>query len=383
MLYTRTFFALGLANFLILSSFSTFFFFPLWVLQRGGDDVDIGVVMGAFTLASVVCRPWISEMIDRIGRKRSYTIGCLNMSVMPLAYLCFHGNLDDFYLPLLGVRIIHGMGFAICLTAAFTYVADLIPEGRLNEGLGIFGVSGIIGSAVGPSLAELIIDRFGFDALFLAAGLMAALALLVHLPLSETLGHDPARNSAIVFECLQESGKYRWWRVLAVLFGFGLAASNGFVSPFANERQLGFVSWYYLAYSASAVLTRLLGARLADRLGEERIIPYAMILTGLGLSCLVFLDGNGVLMLAGAMGGCGHGFLYPGLSALALRNEPSAIRGKITGAFTGSVDAGAFVGSIMLGFIGQWAGFQTLFLAAGAALLVAFMLYQGTRLTIR
>jgi len=165
--------------------------------------------------------------------------------------------------------------------------------------------------------------------------------------------------------------------------GFGLAASNGFVAPFANERQLGFVSWYYIAYSASAVLTRLLGARLADRLGEERILPYAMILTGLGLSCLVFLGGNGVLVVAGAMAGCGHGFLYPGLSALALRNEPSAIRGKITGAFTGSIDAGAFVGSIMLGFIGQWAGFQTLFLVAGAALLVAFMLYQGSRLTIR
>jgi len=79
------------------------------------------------------------------------------------------------------------------------------------------------------------------------------------------------------------------------------------------------------------------------------------------------------------MSGCGHGFLYPGLSALALRDEPGAIRGKITGAFTGSIDAGAFVGSITLGFIGQWAGFPTLFLAAGAVLLAAYALYQGTR----
>ena len=382
MLYTRTFFALGLANFLILSSFSTFFLFPLYVLQCGGNDVDIGFVMGTFTLASVVCRPWISEMIDRIGRKRSYTIGLLKMSVVPLAYLCFHGNLDGFYVPLLGVRIVHGMGFAICLTAAFTYVADLVPEGRLNEGLGIFGVSGLVGSAVGPALAELIIDRFGFDALFLTAGLMAALALLIHLPLAETLRHDPARNTASFFGVFR-SRKISLVAVLAVLFGFGLAASNGFVSPFANERQMGFVSWYYIAYSASAVLTRVLGTRLADRLGEECILPYAMILTGLGLSCLVFLNGNGVLVVAGVMAGCGHGFLYPGLIALALRDEPSAIRGKITGAFTGSIDAGVFAGSIMLGFIGQWAGFQILFLTAGAALLLAFLLYQGMHLTVR
>ena len=111
---------MALANFLILSSFSMFFLFPLFVLNHGGNEVDIGVIMGAFTLASVVCRPWISEMIDRLGRKKSYTVGCLKMSVLPLAYLTFQGDLTAFYLPLLGVRIIHGMGFAICLTAAFT-----------------------------------------------------------------------------------------------------------------------------------------------------------------------------------------------------------------------------------------------------------------------
>ncbi len=166
-LYSRPFFAMALANFLILSSFGTFFLFPLFILNHGGNEIDIGVIMGAFTLASVVCRPWISEMIDRIGRKKSYTVGCLKMSVLPLAYLSFHGDLRAFYLPLLGVRIIHGMGFAICLTAAFTYIADLIPEGRLNEGLGIFGVSGTYRHGVGPAIAELVIDRIRFpDAVY-------------------------------------------------------------------------------------------------------------------------------------------------------------------------------------------------------------------------
>jgi MFS family permease len=374
-LYSRAYFALALANFLILSSFSMFFLFPLFILKHGGNEIDIGVIMGAFTLASVVCRPWISEMIDRIGRKKSYTIGCLNMSMLPLAYLYFPGDLNGFYLPLLGVRIIHGMGFAICLTAAFTYIADLIPEGRLNEGLGMFGVSGLIGTAVGPAMAELVIDEFGFETLFVTAGLMATLALLIHLPLSETLVHDSPKNSASFFAVLKIR-RIALVAMLAVLFGFGLAASNGFVSPFASERQIPFVSIYYLAYSGSAVLTRVLGARLADRLGEERVIPYAMILTGLGLSSIVFLGGSLVLVAAGLLGGCGHGFLYPGLNVLAIRDTPTAIRGKITGVFTGSIDAGAFAGSIFLGFLGQFAGFQPLFLAAGCALLAAFALYR-------
>lgn len=378
-LYSRAFFAMALANFMILSSFSTFFLFPLFILNHGGNEIDIGVIMGAFTFASVVCRPWISEMIDRIGRKKSYTIGCLVMSVLPLVYLLFQGELRDFYFALLAVRIIHGTGFALCLTAVFTYIADLTPKSRLNEGLGIFGISGLIGSAVGPAVAEVVIDKLGFSTLFVTSGLMAVFALLVHLPLSETWVHGTSGNATSFFGVLRIR-KTGLVAILAVLFGFGLAATNGFVAPFASERQVSFVSAYYLAYSGSAVLVRVLGGRVADRLNEDRVIPGAMILTGIGLASLVFLGGSLDLMAAGFLGGCGHGLLYPGLNVLAIRDMPAAIRGKITGVFTGSIDAGVFVGSVLLGFVGQSAGFPALFLAAGGALFTACLLYRWSRM---
>ena len=76
------------------------------------------------------------------------------------------------------------------------------------------------------------------------------------------------------------------------------------------------------------------------------------------------------------MTGCGHGLLYPALNANAIRGEPQAVRGKITGAYTGSIDAGAFVGSMMLGYVGELAGFQALFLAAGAAVLCAIFIFR-------
>ncbi|MDH3998886.1 MAG: MFS transporter, partial [Desulfuromonadales bacterium] len=66
---------MAVANLCHTASFSTFFLLPLYLLAHNGDQSDVGVVMGVFALASALCRPWISEMIDRIGRKRSYTIG--------------------------------------------------------------------------------------------------------------------------------------------------------------------------------------------------------------------------------------------------------------------------------------------------------------------
>jgi len=380
-LYTRTFFTLACANFCVLSSLGAFFMFPLFVLEKGGTEADIGVIMGAFSLASVVCRPWISRLIDRTGRKRTYTFGLLIMTVAPLMYLAFRGHLDEFYPAVVMVRILHGVGFAFCITAAFTTVADIIPKSRLNEGLGIFGVSGLTGSALGPAMAELIIRRLGFDVLFIAAGAVSFVGFLFHLPVRESYSGSSKREDPAFFQILRSS-RVTTVAILAVLFGFGLAASNGFVSPFASEKNLELISLYYIAYSLAAVLTRLFGARLADRFGEDRVIPYALTLTGMGLLSLMLVSGSLLLMASGFMAGVGHGFLYPSLNALALRGESVAVRGRITGIFTGSIDAGVFGGSVVLGYVGKWAGFTTLFATAGSALIVALwiFLFQRARL---
>ncbi len=337
--------------------------------------MDIGITMGAFALSSVLCRPWISEMIDKIGRKRSYTIGCIIMTILPVSYLLFRGELTDFYYYLILVRMVHGVGLALCFTSTFTYIADIIPRGRLNEGLGMFGVTGLTGLAIGPLVAEIIIRDFGFSMFFITSCALAGLGLVVHLPLPETYVNETTERGPSFFSVLQDR-KIFTVALLAFLFGFGLAASGSFVSPFAEQQHLAFISLYYVSYSSAAVVTRLFGGRLADRIGEERVIPFALVLTGAGLMLMILLGGGWVLILSGLMSGCGHGFLFPCLNSLAVRNEPVGIRGKITGVFTGALDAGAFSGSVILGYIGELAGFRALFFAAGLALFTGHAVFR-------
>ena len=375
MLYSRTFFFLAIANLSCLSSFGAFFLFPLFITAHGGDQVDIGIIMGVFALSSVLCRPWISNMIDRVGRKKSYAAGSMIMTLMPLAYLFFRGALDNFYLPLIMVRIVHGIGFAICITAVFTYIADIIPHERLNGGLGMFGISGLMGTALGPVLAEIIIHRAGFDLLFIVAAAIAGVGLIIQYPLKDTYVPlvKPAESS---FFLVLQKRRVFLTAAVAVLFGFGLAAVNGFVSPYASERRIFFISLYYIAYSCAAIITRLFGGSFIDRQGEDKIIPYALALMGGGLLLLVFMKESNMLFFSGFITGCGHGLLYPALIAHAIRGEPQNVRGKITGAYTGSIDAGAFVGSVILGYVGELVGFPALFLAAGAAVLCAVFIFR-------
>ncbi len=363
------------ANFFTVSSLGCFFLFPIFVMSHGGSNADIGIVMGAAALSSVLCRPWISEMIDRVGRKRSYGIGCIMTSLLSLSYLMFRGELAGFYLALLLVRLLHGVGLAICFISGFTYIADIVPKERLNEGIGMFGVTALVGMAIGPVIAEIIIGEFGFQFFFLVAAGMAFIGFFLHLPLGESYDGRVSGSEMSFFSVLIRR-KMLFVAVLALLFGFGLAASSNFVSPFAKEQHIAFISLYFIAYSSAAVITRFFGGRLADRVGEDRIIPYALIITGAGFLVLIALGGDTILIVSGLMSGCGHGFLFPSLNALALREEQRGIRGKINGIFTGGIDAGAFSGSIILGYIGEWGGFQTLFFIAGVALFAGFMIYR-------
>lgn len=374
MIYTPAFWAMAVANFCQTASFSAFCLLPLYLLDHHGNRGDVGVVMGIFALASALCRPWISEMIDRIGRKRSFTLGNVIMVAAPLAYLGFVDPLGTGYPWLLLLRVVHGIGMAICFTAVFTYIADILPASRFNEGIGMFGISGLLGAAAGPLVAEAVLHRTGYPGLFLAAAGFSLLSLLVHLPLAES--HPPAnRLRGPSFFTLLGRGKFVIVFLLSLLFGLGLAGTGNFVAPLAEERGLGLVSTYYLCYSTGAIVIRLFGGQLADHYGENRIIPWGIICFVAGLALLPATHGPLLLGMAGICSGVGHGLLFPALNTLAVRDEPGEVRGKATGIFTGAIDTGIFAGSLLLGYIGEWFGFPALFWTAGAGMAVGLLLF--------
>lgn len=368
-LYSRAFWAMSLANFSTAASFGVFFLFPLFIELHGGSESDIGIIMGVFALAATVCRPWVSELIDRIGRRHSFTVGSLIMVVLPVGYLLLSGPLTGFYPVLMVMRILHGIGMALCFTAAFTFVADIVPPARLNEGIGIFGISGLVGMAAGPALAEFSLNRYGFPAMFMAASLLATVGLAAHLPLAEPLTERHGSEVGASFWQVLMRPKILTVALLAVLFGIGQASTGNFVAPLAAVRSIVHVSLFFIAYSVAAVLVRMGGGRVADRVGELRVIPYALVMTGTGLLLVTLAHHAWSLALAGAVSGFGHGLLFPSLNSLAVRGEPAAIRGKITGIYTGALDGGNFAGSILLGYIGEWLGLRALFIVAGLSLL--------------
>ena len=379
MLYTPAFWAMALANLCHTASFSAFFLLPLYILEHGGNQGDIGVVMGIFALASAISRPWVAEMIDRIGRKRSYTLGSILMLASPFLYLGIQDPLGSAYLPFLLLRALHGVGLAICFTSVFTFMADILPQDRLNEGIGMFGISGLIGIAIGPILAEIMLEHFGFAGLFIVAGILSGISLIIHQPLKESAPTGEEESDLTTFFGLFRREKFIVVGLISLLFGVGLAGSGNFVAPLAEERNLGFISAYFFCYSGGAITIRFVNGWLSGKFGENRILPCSIVLYMAGLLLLPLAYNQAVLCVAGILSGIGHGLLFPLLNTMAVRDESASIRGKATGIFTGGIDSGIFAGSLILGYIGEWFGLNVLFLCAGLSMTIALLIFRFRR----
>ena len=376
-LYTKEFFLLLASGLLLTTGIGVFYLFPLLVLDMGGSKSDIGILMGTMSLSAVALRPWTSGLVDRLGRKGSLVLGCVLMTAVSIAHLFFIGTIGQVYPALVVLRLLFGTGVALGIIASLTLAADLAPASRLNEGLGIFGVMPLMGIAIGPVVGESIIQKWGFNAMFLAAAVFFIAGFFFLLPLKDNFKTSQGGTRGGFMKALRVGLVWRM-AFICLCFGVAFAAHGGFVAPFAKAGSMS-VSAYFVSYSTAAVISRLFGGKLADRFGEKQLIPVALVIAGTGFVCLMQVTSTVGLAGTGFVAGLGHGLLFPSLIALTIRPIAAGDRGKVTGILTGGVDAGLFFGSLTMGQLGDFFGFSAIFAMAAATIFVGLGVFLWAR----
>ena len=163
------------SNFFFFCNFSSFFLLPIYIKSLGGDEAQIGYIMGSFGITSLGTIPFVVFFVDKYGRRRFMLLGYAVMFMTSLSYILISGLSPSIYL----LRLIQGISFAFSFTAAGTFVADYIPPSRRAEGLGIFSAFTIASYAIGPSLGEFVIELFGFYSFFLYTSFFSLIALVL------------------------------------------------------------------------------------------------------------------------------------------------------------------------------------------------------------
>jgi MFS family permease len=364
---TNFFFFLGLNGFVLL---------PLHIQQLGGNEIEIGFVMGLHSGVGIVCQPLIGPWVDVVGR-RPFMLTGVALTVAAALLAVAPGGV-----PLLAVvRAVQGIGMSMFFVASFSYVVDIVPPAERGWALGIYGVSGFVSTAVAPLIGESIIRTAGFRALFVLSALLGLMTLGLVWPMREAPRGAalPLRLAPGAVRAALEDVLHRHMFV-TLFFGLGSGTIFAFLPTFAEDLGVTTLSLFYTAYSLSAIAVRVVGGRLIDTLGRRAVIVPSMFVQAAATGVLALL---GVLVtrtsatpvlpalfLAGLLAGAAHGFLYPGLAALVTDTTPDERRGAVVGIFSAMFLAGSTVGAFTFGWVANALGYGSMWAALMALLLV-------------
>ncbi|MEA1927954.1 MAG: MFS transporter, partial [Candidatus Auribacterota bacterium] len=262
------------------------------------------------------------------------------------------------------LRLIQGVAMGGHITAVWTITADNSPPGRLAESLGIFGIAGMVALAVGPWGGELILNKFNFAGVFIASGIISAIALALSLPLRES---RPTTDCEAIRPSYRKTMGRGILVILLITFAFAVsrAAFTSFFAEYSLRWQIGTIGTYSIIYSVTTIFFRLITRKLPDRLGRERVLLPALITFGAGIGLIAVIHSWPVFIISAVLCGLGHCFLYPVLNALVVQRVHPVARGTATGLFISSFDIGIGGGSLIWGFVAQFGNYHLMYILGG------------------
>jgi MFS family permease len=332
---------------------------PRYAASKGISPFEIGVVLGAYFPSAILLRPFVGREIDRRSRKMFTTVGLIFSALACFAYPFANG-----VITLVAVRLLHGVAIASFYSGAATLTADLAPASRRAEALSYFSMLLYAGSAIGPSVAEFLINVGGFRASFWASAVLSATGLvisrfLVEPPVQQVdepkgrLFHPAVTFPGVVLTC----ASIAW-------------AATTFIPLYAGEGRGG-SGVYYLTSSVTVLVMRLFVGRIADTYGRAAVIVPGTFIVSVALGVLSVSSGRPILITGALLFGIGWAALYPGLLSLTVDRVPPWQRGSALGTLTAAFDLSTGIGNPLLGLVIQAAGFPVMFIVGAVGPLVA------------
>lgn len=349
---------------------------PLHVTALGATKTQVGLLFSVTTLVGMVLRPAVGGWVDRHGARRVIVPGA---GLLLATSLAFHaaGTPAAVIALMAGV----GIGASLVSTPASVHVAVASPAAHRGEAVGIYYLFSSLPVAVAPPLALALFRAGGAGLGFAVVSAMAvAVGALAWRLAPRAASEEPPRAAAgsrlFSRRALGLAG-------VLVLTTFGHSAIYGFVPLSAMERgQAALLPWFFGIYAAWLIVCRALLRGLADRVGRAQVLVPAMAMVTAGYACLALPPTAPSLVVAALCLASGGSLLYPTLITLVADRTPVAERGLAIGTIAGAWDVGIVVGSTLVGFVVERAGYGPGFLvgaAAAAAGLLVFVLTERRR----
>ncbi len=370
-LLSRNFILVCLSGFLYFGSFYLLLpTIPQFVADLGGTTSQIGIVVGIFTMASVILRPYFGKQADGYGRKKMMLLGAGSFSLL----FAFYGQVQDIIL-LYVLRIFHGIAHGSYLAAAFAYVADLAPLKRRGEVMGVYGVANVVAMALFPAWGSMIITTtHNFSQLFLYSIITAGAAFLAVCFVHEIKPEENKKQTVTIWAVSRQQAV-----LVASLTFFAAATLYGavitFLPVYAPKQGITNFGVFFTTYAIFTLISRVLAGKLSDRYGRRKIILPFLILLAIAAFLLPFLENIELLIVIAGCFGLGFGAFVPALSAFVVDRTLPHERASALAFFTSFMDVGITSGAIILGVVGEYWGYGMMYGVGGSIVCLGFILF--------
>lgn len=326
---------------------------PGYLAQAGLADWAIGLVLGAFGVASLVGRPLAGLAADRWGPRPVLLLGAAALLLGSVA-VPFTRDVGALFV----LRLCQAAGYVAFTTAGTALVIRITPPAIRGSRLAVFGAAANVAITLIPAAVSLALAAAPPPTAFYVAGglALAAGALVVRLaapPAEPVAASAPRLNLAPLALPMLAAG----------LTGAGFAAFFQF-APLLVERRDGWPAGVvYTVYGLGIIAARVLTGPLIDRWRVGRTLAIAAGLMTVGLAWLA-VDGP-AFGIAGAtlLIALGSGVAHPALLKHHAALLPAA-PGRASAAFYLGFDLGIGLGSVLFGIALQFGGLAGLYGAA-------------------
>lgn len=340
---------------------------PLYAKELSGSNVIAGMMVSTLTLSALLFRPLFGSLIDTKGRKIVLLLGAILFVMVSIFY-----HLAHTVLILVSLRFINGIAFSAHTSAAGTIVSDLTPKSRLAEGIGYYGISIIIGTAIGPALGLFLVHHSGYQLLFLSVLALWTLGLGITFPIN----YEKKNN------IITKAGKGSFFEktsLLPSLVMFFVSLTFGsviaFLPSYGVTRGIENIGSFFIVYSFAVLVSRLTTGKLADRHGFMIVLLPSLISLFISMVILAFAHSLVIVLIAGFFFGMGYGTSYPLTNAIVIKLCSERRRGAATSTLLASMDIGIGVGALIWGYVLEFTGFTTVYLASSFCAVISILVY--------
>ncbi|MCW5883330.1 MAG: MFS transporter [Anaerolineae bacterium] len=330
---------------------------PLYLEGIGVSDWLIGVIMGAFGIASLVARPLAGVAADRVDRRAVLGAGAASLVIGAAGV-----TLATAPAALFGLRLLQAIGYVAFTTAGTALVSDMAHPEHRAQTLAVFGIAANVAMVMTPAAISAVLGVLTIQGALLLAAVLAAIAGLMALRVRAAPpgAAPPTRWRGL----LRPPDPLLIPMLAAWIMGLGFGAYLQFLPLLAERRGIPAAGLVYTVYGVSIILTRLATGRRLDGPGRGGLLRLGYVLLAGGLAVLAVAYSLPLLMVGAAGVAVAGGIIHPALIAIHVERMPAAARGRAVAFFYLGFDLGIGLGAWLLSPILQNLGVTGMYAAA-------------------